>query len=54
MGVAAILVMLPEPFLPRRFHTKFGFDWPSGLGEKMFENGRLTPTTDGRRSMDIL
>ena len=32
---------------PRRLHIKFGFDWPSGSEEKMFENvnGR---TDDGR------
>ena len=23
----------PSPY-PWRFHTKFGFDWPSGLGEE--------------------
>ena len=24
---------------PRRLHIKFGFDWPSGLREKIFKNG---------------
>ena len=33
MGVAAILVMRPEPFspFPRRLHIKCGFDWSSGF-----------------------
>ena len=26
---------------------KFGFDWPSGFGEKIFENGGRTPDDDG-------
>ena len=39
MGMAAILVMWPGPFIKalvplfqRRLHIKFGFDWPSGFG----------------------
>ena len=53
MGMAAILVMtwtiytnFRSPFL-MRLHIKFGFDWPSGFREKIFENGGQM--TDGRR-----
>ena len=41
MVVAAILVMCINflPPFPRRLNIKFGFDWPSGLEKKIFENG---------------
>ena len=36
MGVAAILVIWPEPFersrVLRSLHMKFEFNWPSGFG----------------------
>ena len=35
--------------IPLRLHVKFGFDWPSGLEKKVFENGGRT---DGQRADD--
>ena len=41
-----IYINFRSPF-PRRFHIKFGFDWPSGFREEDLLNGGRT--TDGRR-----
>ena len=55
MGMAAILVMWPEPFeqmfgslILRSFHMKCEFNWPSGFKREdvlymLTEDGRRTP-----------